>query len=438
MTGLSPTRRRSPLADVVALPLLTALLIAVTACGGDDVSVVGSGNDTAVPVTTTPGATDVSTTPPATDAAVTTAPTEAPTTLATTTAPATGVPQPGDALVMLDLGDESSGESGAGEMVLLAPDGTTTTLWEEPVAWAVTVLDSSVDATHVLLRRSTDPFDWEATELAIVERDLSTGTETEIMRVDADTEYPSAWYLTDDEVIVMIEDRMSQDGGHRLERWSTDGQLLAAFPDPLPGWEADVLPAPDGTAVVVGDETGMRLLDVDGGVLSTFDLDGICRPVRWADDGQVLAACRDPQQEAEGYYVSQLWLADPGGGPATQLTDIVVDTVVDFGAIDLWTLPDGTPYVQRVGDCGAVWVERLLPDGTTVDLPTDLGLGPEEWVPSGWVLATGEQGLLQHLSATCEGTGGSIEWLDPTTGEAVPLLASDPGLVGIRDVRALG
>lgn len=167
--------------------------------------------------------------------------------------------------------------------------------------------------------------------------------------------------------------------------------------------DATLLPLPGRTAVVTGHP--LQVLGLDGSrraLAEPDDRDG-CSPRRWWDGDTVLATCSD----------DSLWLVPLGDGAPRMVTREADphSGVMDFGADDAVQL-DGTTYVQKNAGCGAGWVARANPDGTTTDLD---GRREQRLV--------GVEGgrLLVQRSTPC-GHGTDLVMLDPATLEVEPLL----------------
>ena len=147
----------------------------------------------------------------------------------------------------------------------------------------------------------------------------------------------------------------------RIEVRGTNGSLFSVLVDrPDPGFDEPKttwLYGLEGTTVVVGDGSGLRLLDNHGALIRHLDSPGVnCRPVHWWNSSTVVAGCT-PQEVIDAVPMSQysqLWKVPINGSAAEALTAAPdpIPIEVDFGYVDFVRLGGGL-YTQWAGDCGA-------------------------------------------------------------------------------------
>ncbi len=207
------------------------------------------------------------------------------------------------------------------------------------------------------------------------------------------------------EVVVRTGDDLTE----RLEVRRTDGSLYSTLleqPHPADWTRAATwLYGLDGTTVVVGDGTGLRLVSNQGDPIGDFDAPGVgCQPVRWWDDSTFLARCLPPEvlaYEPPSHY-GRLWLVPADGGAATPLTALPPDPVFvgDYGFFDAWQVGDQV-LANWGGDCGAAFVGAVQADGTTETITSSQMIG-----------AVGSNLVVRRWSA-CDQSGAGLYLVGP-------------------------
>lgn len=166
---------------------------------------------------------------------------------------------------------------------------------------------------------------------------------------------------------------------------------------------------PDGTRLVVGNDTGLALLGNDGtpGPTLPVALEQGCGPMRWWSHDTVLASCGDRP--------SRLWTVPLDGSAPTALTAPNDGQGSNLGDVNAWRLPAGT-FVQDLGACGVIYLAKLNADGTTtkVDVP-DLKAGSIE------VIGVNGDALRLRGDAACGGGIALVDW-NPSTNTTTFLL----------------
>lgn len=389
------------------------LVAIVLASCGDDPAAVTPATETSLAATTTGGSTTV---------ALTTTTTVAPT---TSTVPFV---DDGSSWLLVRVADDRDIDAPVLTFHRVTTAGEVTELWtEDDGRWTVPV-DVDADRGTVLLRRVEDPQGTGV--LLLVERDLTSGVEHVVASSPG---WFTAEYVDggDGSVLMADTDQVVDEQGFVS---STEGLLRVIAGDGTVTAELQRRPI-DATGDIVwlqAERDGAPVVVLAGRPMTVAALDGTqvgelgdaqdqwCSPVRILDDA-VLARCK---VEATDYF-HQLWTFPMDGAAPTQITTIPPPPdVPDFGSWDLWTMPDGTTYVQRIADCGGNWVEQLQPDGTT----TEVRFGGQIFGQVGDL-------LIVALSGACEHSGARIELVDPTTGSATLLINSpfpdDPDVHGI-------
>lgn len=311
-------------------------------------------------------------------------------------------------------------------IAMMTADGTRTDLWTETVGNGVVILDATpdvaADAGHLLLRRYAYDEAAGTSNVTIAERDLASGEETTVMISESNL---YAKYVRDGSGEILVSygvDHVDSTGvitstTQYLDRVDANGKLIAnLLTGEADGGGSDIdwlQVQYEGQPAVALGGTPITILGPAGAELASLGNDRSCSLVRQVNPGTVLAACADTTE-----YVTQLWLVPLDGTAPQQITHVVVDpSGIDFGAWNLWSTVDGKQWVQRTGDCGAVWVEELQPDGTTVDAPV-----------SGWILGTDGTRVISAVNANCDGGQAVISSYDSSTGETTTLLAPPEGI----------
>jgi hypothetical protein len=161
------------------------------------------------------------------------------------------------------------------------------------------------------------------------------------------------------------------------------------------------LEAPSGMFLVVPGSAALSLVSNLGGVTRVLSLPvprgANCAPVRWWQDGVVLAECSGP-----GFAGPRLWLAPVSGARPTALTPQRGQNGPDYGDINGWRLPDAL-YLQALASCGPPFIARANGNGTVNPL----------LIP-GVVVAQAGQWLLAEQESGCLGST-SLLWFNPVT-----------------------
>jgi hypothetical protein len=211
--------------------------------------------------------------------------------------------------------------------------------------------DWSGDGSHAVFVSGV-----QGSSAVITDVDLHSGSRTSFT---VDYGYPSPRFTRPDgkALLLTLKD-------NKLERVDPAGNLQLTYPtDKLAGkFTGEYLYTPDGTQLVLGTDAGLQLMGNDGTVGKALPLAGTsgCSPVRWWGDGAkiVLAQCNLSGPP-------QLWQIPVDGQAPTALTAPITDPQShDSGDVDAWQLPGGT-FVQYLGGCGAIFLGKLNPDGTT-------------------------------------------------------------------------
>lgn len=253
-------------------------------------------------------------------------------------------------------------------------------------SWVPTVEDvSPVDHT-VLLRFTADRHATTAVAL-----DLRTGRQR---RAPVP---PTAGRL------VLLEEGFAYlGGGGRLVSVDWDGTTA-----PVGGTDGTVLPLPGRVAVVTGHP--LRVLGVDGTRRRLAGPPGVggCGPRRWWGSGSLVVTCSD----------HSLWQVPVHGGPPVAVTQEPDPhgAVMDFGAEDAVRV-GGEIFVQKSAGCGAGWLARADPDGTTTNI---------DGTRSQRLVGVLRDRLLVQRFAPC-GRATGLVLLDPATLVASPLLDLGP------------
>ena len=125
-----------------------------------------------------------------------------------------------------------------------------------------------------------------------------------------------------------------------------------------------------------------------------------------------------------------LWLVELDGSSPTLITEFASSPdVVEFGFADAWQV-DGTVIVQRWGDCGARWVERLWPDQSVTSVSIDSIGAP-------WIHATDGDRLVVHSILGCGDFYGPVTLHDSDGFLIRTLVPYIPGYYGVTSVAAM-
>lgn len=374
-------------------------LLLLTACGSEVSKDGGSTTGTTVP-----GSTSVTTDVPATSAA----PTDS-------TVPGVWV-QPTAAPTLYFTDDRGTTDAPLSVVTRLSPDGTITELWSEMGEVMPRVLDVSPDGTRLLVSRYS--YAEGVVGFHLVERELATGTETEIAQRD---QYLVAKYALDnsgDLFVTNTVDEVDSTGvitkeTQSLDRIANDGteiaNLVTVESMETLMWQQVMM---DGELAVVIGGAPMTLVGGSGQAMPELPVEGrSCAAIRQVTDAAVLASCMEPSEEFVYFY--QLWLVPLDGSAPQQVTKVANNgSGADFGAGDLWTTTNGRQFVQRYGDCGAAWVEELQADGSSSASDA-----------AGVILGVDGTRLITASSGSCDGTYATIVAYDTATGTSTTYLA---------------
>jgi hypothetical protein len=191
--------------------------------------------------------------------------------------------------------------------------------------------------------------------------------------------------------------------GTMLARYSLSGRLVQSL-----GYSAGggALYAPSGTEFVTGASRGLKLVgNRTGTPIRTLPVPrtsaNTCGPVRWWNNGTILASCSPP-----GSAVPQLWLVPVSGAHPKALTPPRNPrTTGDLGDLDAWPLSSGL-YLQAAGPCGVLHIYRQARGGSIklVTVPHTNG--------DNRVLTARGPRLLIQAPTDCTGSV-SLLWYDP-------------------------
>ncbi len=196
----------------------------------------------------------------------------------------------------------------------------------------------------------------------------------------------------------------------RLARYTLGGTLarvLATWPSNASSAAAAVfgtlaLEAPSGTFLVVPGSAALSVVSDLGGVSRVLPLPvprgASCVPVRWWQDGVLLAECSGP-----GTAGPRLWLVPVSGARPTALTPQRGQNGPDYGDINGWRLPGGGLYVQALASCGPPFIARANQNGTVTPL----------LIPGVVVAQSGPWLLTEQAGGCADST--SLLWFNPAT-----------------------
>jgi hypothetical protein len=247
-------------------------------------------------------------------------------------------------------GDQPTGEPSADTLFLVSPEGGRykITTFAQPAEneSGPTLADWSGDGNRALFydRRPDSSTD-------IIQVDLHTGAQTKFT-VDQFNVTPR--YTRPEGKAVLLAKSNDTDSPSSLVRVDLAGNHQLTYPiEQFGGRQGpDFLSTPDGTQLVVGDESGgLAVMGNDGTGIKTLPVpgQGYCTPARWwdADSTIVVASCHDAD-----FGQSQLWLVPVVGAEPSPLTAPANGQDGEFlGAGSAWNLPEGT-FVQAYGPCG--------------------------------------------------------------------------------------
>ena len=208
--------------------------------------------------------------------------------------------------------------------------------------------------------------------------------------------------------------------GTVLARYSLSGRLVQSL-----GYSAGggALYAPSGVEFVTGTGRGLKLVSNRGSLIRQLPVPrtsaNTCGPVRWWNDGTVLASCSPP-----GSAAPRLWLVPVSGAHPTALTPPRNPrTSGDLGDLDAWQLSSGL-YQQAAGPCGVLHIFRQARDGSIklVTVPHTSG--------DNRVLTARGSRLLVQAPTDCTGSV-SLLWYDPGKGAEQWLIRAPRNALGV-------
>jgi hypothetical protein len=305
--------------------------------------------------------------------------------------------------ILTDLARPGSA-SGPGTLYLVSPGGQRYRLGPAPAH--AFLEDWSGDGTHALF---LDP-DLAPTRASVIVLDLHTGLASSFTVYSAPS-YVTASFARPAGTAILVLAGVAGGGVPPLQRFSLTGARELCYPFPQAGTVGvSYQENANGTAIVFSTLDGMEVVSSAGQplrALATQYAPGLCQMLNWWNNHSVLADCS-----------GQLLAFPLSGGPPERLT-----TSRDPGSfLGAWHLPSGT-YAEAAA-CGSTWLERLNPDGTATTLTVPGALGGGRVQPLG---AYGDQLPLQ-LSGGCNRDPYSfIEWYNPATGAARPVLGGPAG-----------
>jgi hypothetical protein len=300
--------------------------------------------------------------------------------------------------ILADLA-RSAGATGQGALYLVSPGGQR--YWLGPAPANAFLEDWSGDGTHALfLRQSLKP------NASVIVLDLQTGQASSFTVYSTPYNVTASFARPAGTSILVLAGTTG--GGYLpLQRFSLTGARELCYPFPQAGiGDVNYQENANGTAIVFSTLDGMEVMSSAGQplrALATQYAPGTCQMLNWWNNDSVLAYCS-----------GQLLAFPLSGGPPEQLT------TGDF--LGAWHLPSGT-YVEA-GACGSTWLERLNPDGTATTLTVPGALGGGRVQPLG---AYGDQLPLQVAGGCNRDPYSFIEWYNPATGVARPVLGGPAG-----------
>jgi len=301
--------------------------------------------------------------------------------------------------ILADLA-RSAAASGPGTLFLVSPGGQRYRLGPAPAS--AFLEDWSGDGTHALFLRQS----LKSTRTPVIVLDLQTGQASSFTVYSTPYNVTASFSRPAGTAILVLAGTTG--GGYLpLQRFSLTGARELCYPFPQAGiGDVNYQENANGTAIVVSTLDGMEVMSSAGQplrALATQYAPGTCQMLNWWNNDSVLAYCS-----------GQLLAFPLSGGPPERLT------TGDF--LGAWHLPSGT-YAEA-GACGSTWLERLNPDGTATTLTVPGALGGGRVQPLG---AYGDQLPLQVAGGCNRDPYSFIEWYNPATGVARPVLGGPAG-----------
>ena len=206
--------------------------------------------------------------------------------------------------------------------------------------------------------------------------------------------------------------------GTVLARYSLSGRLVQSL-----GYSAGggALYAPSGVEFVTGTGRGLKLVSNRGSLIRQLPVPrtsaNTCGPVRWWNDGTVLASCSPP-----GSAAPRLWLVPVSGARPTALTPRRAASSGDLGDLDAWQLPSGL-YLQSAGPCAVLQIFKQSRSGsiTLVTVP--------HTASDNRVLTALGSRLLIQAPTSCTGSD-SLLWFNPATHAEQWLIRAPDNVIG--------
>jgi len=307
--------------------------------------------------------------------------------------------------ILADLA-RSASASGPGTLYLISAGGQRYRLGPAPAN--AFLEDWSGDGTHALLVRQL----LEPTRALVIVLDMPTGRASSFTVYLPTSNVTASFSRPAGTAILLLA--QATEGFLPLQRFSLTGARELCYP------QADGVDAggyqenANGTAIVFGTLDGMEVVSSAGQLVRTLATQyapGVCQMLNWWNNQSVLADCS-----------TQLLAFPLSGGPPERLT-----TSRDTGDfVGAWHLPSGT-YAEAAA-CGSSWLERLNPDGTATTLTVPGGGGRVQ--PLG---AYGDQLPLQVAGGCNRDPYSFLEWYNPATGVARPVLGGPAGVGYVTD-----
>lgn len=252
----------------------------------------------------------------------------------------------------------------------------------------------------------------------VIEVDLHTGAQTSFKLKDGFAVTPR--YTLPGGKAILLSKSNTTSRPRSLERVDLAGNHQLTYPVEQLGskFDPDFLSTPDGTQLVLGNESGgLAVMGNDGTGLKTLPVpeQGYCTAARWWDTDStiVLANCRDAD-----FGKTQLWLVPIDGAAPTALTAQFDGNQGEaLGAGSAWNLPGGT-YVQAYGPCGYRFLAKLERLG---GLPTKVQVPNVDDHESVDVIGVYHGHLELQASLSC-GDGEALVDYDPVAGRSEVLL----------------
>jgi hypothetical protein len=310
----------------------------------------------------------------------------------------------GQGWILADLAT-SAAASGTGTVYLVSPGGQRYRLGPAPANGFLE--DWSGDGTHALF---LDP-DLGPDKASVTVLDLETGQASGFTVYAAKSNVTASFSRPAGTAILVLA--AAAGGGYLpLQQFGLTGARELCFPaDAVDGSYGNYLENADGTAIVFGAQDGIDVVSSAGQpvrTLATQYAAGACQMLNWWNDNSVLAACS-----------GQLLAFPLSGGQPEKVTT----SRARGEFIGAWHLPGGT-YAEA-GACGSTWLDRLNPDGTAATRLTIPG------VPDGGRVqplgTSGDQLPLQVSGGCSRNPASFIEWYNPATGGASPVLGGPAG-----------